>query len=142
MRWLAVAVALWATMAPGQQTGETLDDVIRRLMADPVPDRLPVPTVARDGAVLRGLDKFSGQVVSFTVSIGETGQFERMRVQVLACHEVEDGQDAYAFVEMVDGKAPDVLAFRGWLIASNPALSALDHPRFDVWLQSCSTSSG
>lgn len=142
MRGLALVAALWAGAALAQPAGESLDDVIRRLMAEPVPGRAPLPTVAREAAVLRGLDTFSGQVVSFTVATGETGHFERMRVTVLACHEVEGAQDAYAFVEMVDGMTPDVVAFRGWLIASNPALSALDHPRFDVWLQSCSTTSG
>jgi hypothetical protein len=142
MRWLGVVVALWSGAALGQQAVESLDDAIRRLMAEPVPGRVPLATVAREAAVLRGLDAFSGQGASLTVPVDGTGQFERITVRVLACHEVDDGQDAYAFVEMVDTKMPDVVIFRGWLIASNPALSALDHPRFDVWLQSCSTSSG
>ena len=28
--------------------------------------------------------------------------------------------------------------FSGWMFASSPALSALDHPRYDVWVVSCS----
>jgi hypothetical protein len=142
MSWLPIVLALFAGAAAAQQPGETLDDVIRKLLADPVPDRSPLPTVARAAAVLRGLDTFSGEVASFTVPVGGTGRFARMQVRLLACHEVGTGQDAYAFVEIVDGKTPDVMAFRGWLIASNPALSALDHPRFDVWLESCNTTSG
>ena len=27
--------------------------------------------------------------------------------------------------------------FSGWMLASSPALSALDHPRYDVWVLSC-----
>ena len=30
--------------------------------------------------------------------------------------------------------------FKGWMFASSPALSALDHPRYDVWVLSCSSS--
>lgn len=143
---LAAALALTAVSGAAQQPGETLDDVIRRLMAEPVPgtapQRAPQQTEARAAATLRGLDTFSGNVATFTVPVDGTGSFARMAVRVLACHAVEGGVDHYAFVEMTDTKTPDALAFRGWLIASSPALSALDHPRFDVWLESCNTSSG
>jgi hypothetical protein len=27
--------------------------------------------------------------------------------------------------------------FSGWMVASSPALSALDHPRYDVWVLNC-----
>ena len=29
--------------------------------------------------------------------------------------------------------------FDGWMIASSPALNALDHPRYDVWVIGCDT---
>ncbi len=31
-------------------------------------------------------------------------------------------------------------AFSGWMIASSPALNALDNPRYDVWLLRCNNS--
>ena len=31
--------------------------------------------------------------------------------------------------------------FSGWMFASNPAISALEHPVYDVWLQSCKATS-
>ena len=31
----------------------------------------------------------------------------------------------------------DTPRFSGWMFASSPALSALDHPRYDVWVVSC-----
>ncbi|MEM8579848.1 MAG: DUF2155 domain-containing protein, partial [Pseudomonadota bacterium] len=27
--------------------------------------------------------------------------------------------------------------FEGWMLASSPALMALDHPRYDVWVTAC-----
>jgi len=33
----------------------------------------------------------------------------------------------------------DKPVFKGWMIASSPALNALDHPRYDVWVLRCIT---
>ena len=30
--------------------------------------------------------------------------------------------------------------FSGWMIASTPALSAMDHSRYDIWVMRCATS--
>ncbi|MCW8843320.1 MAG: DUF2155 domain-containing protein, partial [Rhodobacteraceae bacterium] len=35
--------------------------------------------------------------------------------------------------------ASEAPLFQGWMIASSPALSALDHPRYDVWVLRCKT---
>lgn len=106
------------------------------------PERAPLPTEPRAAAVLSGLDTFSGQVTRFTVAVGGEAVYERLLVRVLACHAVIGGEDAYAFLQIEDLKTPGRAVFRGWMVASAPALSSLDHPRYDVWLQSCSTVSG
>ena len=46
---------------------------------------------------------------------------------------------AAAFLEIVDakpGEAP-VKLFSGWMFASSPAVSALEHPVYDVWVIDC-----
>lgn len=143
-RHIAVLVALGAVIAGGTAATaqETLDDVIRRLLAEDPLTRPALPTTPREVAELNGLDTFSGHVTRFAVPVDGEGSFERMHVRVLACHEVDGGIDGYAFLEITDSKAPDSPAFRGWMIASSPALSALDHPRYDIWLHACSTASG
>lgn len=47
--------------------------------------------------------------------------------------------DAFAFVTVRE-KADPAIWFEGWMIASSPALSALDHSRYDVWVLRCITS--
>ena len=47
--------------------------------------------------------------------------------------------DAYAFLQIRDVREP-APRFSGGMFASSPALSALDHPRYDVWVVSCSNS--
>jgi hypothetical protein len=133
---LAVLLALAALPSAGQ---ETLDDVIRRLMEQGPSDPAPRRTERRQGVVLRGLDTFSGRVETVAVPVGGEAPYARLRIRALACLAVEGDADAYAFLEIIDTKTPDALAFRGWMIASSPALSALEHPRYDVWVESCST---
>ena len=141
---IGLAALTAGTMAAGTMATaeETLDDVIRRLLAEDPPSRPARPTSPREVADLNGLDSFSGHVTRFAVPVDGEGAFERMQVRVLACHEVDGGVDAYAFLEITDTKTPDTPAFRGWMIASSPALSSLDHPRYDIWLHACSTASG
>jgi hypothetical protein len=135
----AALLAMLAAMPASSQ--ETLDDVIRRLMEQATTDPAPQQTERRSAVILRGLDTFSGQVERFTVPVGRETNYARLRIRALTCLAVDDSSDAYAFLEIVDTKTPDALAFRGWMIASSPALSALEHPRYDVWVESCSTDS-
>jgi hypothetical protein len=43
-------------------------------------------------------------------------------------------------LEVLEGpQAEGVNIFRGWMFASSPALNALEHPVYDVWVISCTT---
>ncbi len=93
------------------------------------------------GAVLRGLDKVSGAVTDLDLRIGDAAQFGRLTVELGECRYPTDNPagDAYAYLT-VRAEGLDEPAFEGWMIASSPALSALDHPRYDVWVIRCRTS--
>ncbi len=90
------------------------------------------------GAILRGLDRITGSVGNFAMDVGETLQFERLEVTLEACRYPpgDVNKDAFALLKIRDirHEEPD---FYGWMIASSPALSALDHPRYDIWVLSC-----
>jgi len=98
------------------------------------------PIESTDIAVLRGLDKLTGATVQFEAPVGRDSAFERLRIEVEACQ--IRGEEQAAFLQIFDKARPEGLdmVFSGWMFASSPALSALDHPRYDVWLQSCKTS--
>ncbi|MFN3613666.1 MAG: DUF2155 domain-containing protein [Rubrimonas sp.] len=103
---------------------------------------LAVPAAAETGApyaVLRGLDKFSGLTRDFHAAVGEQTAYERLLVTPVSCRDRENG-DYAAFLDVRDAREPEVIIFRGWMFATNPSVSALDHPRYDVWVLSCSTS--
>ncbi|MEM9581866.1 MAG: DUF2155 domain-containing protein [Pseudomonadota bacterium] len=44
--------------------------------------------------------------------------------------------DAYLHLTIYD-RGIEKPVFDGWMVASSPALSALDHPRYDVWAIRC-----
>ena len=93
---------------------------------------------ASEGAVLRGLDKVSGQTRDIPVTRGQPATFERLQITLVACRYPANNPagEAFAFVEIADR---GVQVFRGWMVASAPALNALDHARYDVWVLSCQT---
>jgi len=96
--------------------------------------------VTRPVAVLRGLDKFSGLAETFEAVVGAPVAYRRLTITVRACRDT--GAAAEAWLEITDANAPAAPVFAGWMIAASPALSALDHPRYDVWVLSCKTVSG
>ncbi|MGY6534733.1 MAG: DUF2155 domain-containing protein [Pararhodobacter sp.] len=89
-------------------------------------------------AVLRGLDKISGETVDLTLAIGERVLFGRLEITLVACRYPAEApeSDAFAFLE-IDSSHNGEQLFRGWMFASSPALNALDHSRYDVWVLSC-----
>ncbi len=96
--------------------------------------------VAPDGVMLRAVDKVSGEVVDFDLAPGQTKQLGRIQVTLGECRfPVDDPAGDAASYVLVRNAADGDVAFRGWMLASSPALNALDHPRYDVWVLRCKT---
>ena len=111
-----------------------------------VPELIPpVETVQKPGARLRQLDKMTGQAETVEVAAGEEVMLDRLRVRLEACRAPEGNGEhgTMAFLKIWDSKDPLASpVFSGWMFAESPALSAMDHPRYDVWVMSCTTASG
>ena len=93
------------------------------------------------GGVLRALDKISGQTTDIEISAGSAARFGNLQIVMADCRYPAGNPagNAYAALEASEaGKAGTL--FSGWMIASAPALSALEHPRYDVWVIRCTTS--
>jgi hypothetical protein len=88
---------------------------------------------------LRGLDNLNGTASDFDMRVGETTRFGHLEITADACEVPRDDPagDATAFLRIRDIRETRP-RFSGWMFASSPALSALDHPRYDVWVVSCS----
>ncbi len=99
-----------------------------------------VRALAGDGVSLKRLDKVSGEVSDLDLKVGETAPVGRLSVTVGECRYPEDNPtgEGYAWLTITD-TGRETVVFEGWMVASSPALNALDHPRYDVWVIRCST---
>ena len=110
---------------------------------------IAAPTAAQDIAVLQGLDKVTARISTIDAPINESIRFGTLAIVVRHCRKTppEERPETTAFLEIDDirrGQAP-IRLFSGWMFASSPALSALEHPVYDVWVIGCrrrSTSDG
>ncbi|MBY0501935.1 MAG: DUF2155 domain-containing protein [Alphaproteobacteria bacterium] len=112
------------------------------LTAPPEDDAFaPEQNIVTDGVTLQGLDKQTARVFIIDVSVGQTVEFGTLKVVVKRCEKapLEDRQESMAFLTITETKPKSVplMLFSGWMFASSPALSALDHPIYDVWIKEC-----
>ena len=92
------------------------------------------------GGVLRALDKTSGHAIDIEMQAGEIRSFGPLEIVMMECRYPAGNPsgNAYAALEISEGGQDGVL-FSGWMVASAPALSALDHQRYDIWVIRCTT---
>ena len=93
------------------------------------------------GGVLRALDKTSGQTVDLEIRAGGMTRMGNLEIVLSDCRYPAGNPsgNAYAALEISERGRQGVV-FSGWMIASAPALSAMEHPRYDVWVIRCTTS--
>lgn len=104
---------------------------------------LATPAMAQEmssapGGTVRFLDKVTGRVVDMNLSRGQTITQGRVTVLMDECRYPTDNPaaDAQAHLTVMEENR-EAPVFSGWMMASSPALSAMDHPRYDVWVLSC-----
>lgn len=100
--------------------------------------------VARgQGALLRGLDKVNGQSTDLPLNVGEAVEFGRLEVRLGECRypAADPESDAFAQLTITDRSSRKAL-YTGWMIASSPAIAALDDARYDVWVVACNDGTG
>ena len=90
---------------------------------------------------LRVLDKLTGAVTDLTLGAGESANLGFLTVTMNECRYPVDNPSGDAFTQLlVQDTRETVPLFSGWMLASSPALNAMDHPRYDVWALRCITS--
>ena len=106
-------------------------------IADAKPDAQGVKRMA----VFRGLDKITGRARDINAPVGVPVKFGTLTLTVQTCHTVppEEPPETTAFVQIDEDEAGGKLKrlFSGWMFASTPALNALEHPTYDVWVINC-----
>ena len=97
-------------------------------------------------AVLQGLDKVTARVSTLSVAIGESARFGTLEIVVRHCDKrpPEEAPESAAFLDIWQARPGEasVSLFRGWMFASSPALNALEHSVYDVWVLDCEEGIG
>ncbi|MCK6453502.1 MAG: DUF2155 domain-containing protein [Alphaproteobacteria bacterium] len=99
------------------------------------------PAAAAGAAVLQGLDKITARITTIKAPLDEAVRFGTLSIVVRACNKrpPEEPPESAAYVEVDEIRPGEQGAriFAGWMFASSPALSALEHPVYDVWVKDC-----
>ncbi len=105
--------------------------------------------IVGDKVVLRALDKVTATTEDYTVIVGNSLKYGSLEIKVQHCEKrpPEETPEVFAFLQITDaltdghgGEREAVKLFSGWMFASSPALSALDHPVYDIWVLDCITT--
>jgi hypothetical protein len=102
------------------------------------------PELSLDVAVLQGLDKVTAHVVTIEAPVGRPVRFGTLEIIARSCKKrrPEENPESAAFLDIWELRSdqPAQSLFRGWMFASSPALSAMEHPVYDIRVLDCENS--
>lgn len=120
------------------------------VMPPPPPPEVITPTPPSSaapiatGVILGGLDKVAARTAKLEVGLNKPVFYNTLIVTARACktRPPEEPPESAAFLEIQDRKPDGTIQkiFSGWMFASSPALNALEHAVYDVWVVSCKTA--
>lgn len=93
-------------------------------------------------ARLQSLDKMTARTMTFDIKVGSAVKFGSIYIRVQTCRKAPpiETPESAAFLQIwevtLKEQKPQWI-FSGWMYASSPALSAMEHPVYDVWLLDC-----
>lgn len=94
-----------------------------------------------NSVTLQTLDKVTARTMTFNARVGSTVKFGPLFIKVQSCRKnppIEQPESA-AFLQIweINHEEESEWVFSGWMFASSPALSPMDHPIYDVWVLDC-----
>jgi hypothetical protein len=100
------------------------------------------PALAKTVAVLQGLDKITARISRIEAPVEVPVRFGTLTILVHACQKrpPEEPPESAAFLEIDEQRPGDRQrrrVFSGWMFASSPALSAIEHPVYDIGVLDC-----
>ncbi|MFD2739921.1 DUF2155 domain-containing protein [Sulfitobacter aestuarii] len=111
------------------------------LLAAPLSLQAQEQIASAPAGLLRALDKTSGHTVDLEVTTGQAVSLGTLSIRMSDCRYPAGNPagNAYAALQISEQGNENPI-FSGWMIASAPALNALEHQRYDVWVMRCTTS--
>ncbi len=126
--WLLLSLFLLMTVVAKAQTDNFFEE-----------EKIPM-------VVLSALDKITTQLSTIKIKQNQMVRFGTLEITLRHCRTSppEETPETMAFLEIIDVgyNKQNEKVFSGWMFASSPALSPLEHPVYDVWVKDCKMVSG
>ena len=96
-----------------------------------------------DGAKFNALDKITARIKKIEIYLNEEQVLGSLTIILKSCQNRPPDflPESAAYVEIYDNLnqtfSDNNLIFSGWMFSSSPAISALEHPVYDISLISC-----
>lgn len=106
---------------------------------EPEKPKTRVPGVPVDTVVLQGLNKVTTKTYTIKANIGNTIKFGNLLIEIKSCWKSPPEERPENAV-LMDIEENGERVFLGWMFSSSPAISALEHPVYDITVIECSSS--
>lgn len=123
------------------------EEAVVTQVAQPLEPATPARRQRQPVAIVEAIDKITAKSMRFEVEVGgRPVRFENALIITARACEVsapdELSPDAIGYLEIglqprgvLQGEQRQI--FRGWMFASSPAVSGLQHPIYDAWIVGC-----
>ncbi len=92
-------------------------------------------------AQMQAIDKITGRSQIINIATNTKAEYGSLSIVVRQCktRPPEETPENFAFVDIIDSdtNGEETNIFKGWMISSSPALNAIEHPIYDIWLLRC-----
>ena len=87
------------------------------------------------------LDKITAKVRTFETRIGQTIEFESLKIEIFTCfknppEEIPEDFVLLKIYDLISNQFKEII-YQGWMISSSPNITPLEHPIYDLWLKDC-----
>lgn len=109
---------------------------------EPEPFVPPQPPKNLNTALLQGLNKVTARIQEIEAPLGEVARFGNLEIIARSCWQSSPDDDAQENASLLEiwelksGESP-LRIFMGWMFASTPSLSTLQHPVYDITVRGC-----
>ena len=92
-------------------------------------------------AVIQGLNKTTAKSSTFEIKVGSKIEFGKISIIAHKCWQspLEQKPESKILLEVLETRngEPEKRIFYGWMFASSPSISGLEHPIYDIIALSC-----
>jgi len=93
--------------------------------------------IETQSVLLQALDKTTGRTQFLTLKVEEPYVYGDLTVRVEKClkRPPEETPENSVYLTVLEKGEQEI--FKGWMFSSNPALSSMEHPVYDIWVVEC-----